>query len=126
MNLGCGVCNVEVGNCTADTDCTSGNICEPIQCSCTNAKQCVPGCGSMCAEGTVCDNGTHPRCVPSSCSANQPCQPSFECVGGTCARKSCSGADAGAADAECDPAGQSFCVEGSCYSGLGMCFEAVP
>ena len=101
--------------CTSDGDCSNGQICDFPICSCNGSmKGCIPGCNSDgdCQEGQMCD-GTH-HCVALSCNfPAHACPVGFDCVNGqTCIRRSCS------SDSDCAGA---FCVDGQCYSSLGMC-----
>jgi hypothetical protein len=118
MPSGCGMCDPDPGDCATDIDCTGGNICEPVLCSCNAALRCTPGCTEPadCAVGTSCTGGDHPRCVPSACSTTTPCPHDFDCDAGTCTRRPCT------SDLECDH----FCVLGLCYDGQGECEQPMP
>lgn len=110
----CGICDPDPGNCTSDQDCGTGDICEPVPCTCSGASHCVPGCTQPadCGVGTTCSGGDHPRCAPSACGGpSAPCPPDFDCDGGACARRPCT------SDLECDH----FCVQDQCYDSFGVC-----
>ena len=116
--LGCSACNTNPGNCKIDVDCSTGEICRPIDCSCSGEGACAPGCGSNadCTLGEECDTSSaHPRCVPASCGATTPCPPDFDCTGRGCTRRSCTD------DLVCD----GFCVLFECFATLGAC-GAIP
>jgi hypothetical protein len=117
VSPGCGVCNPAPGDCTGDGDCTGGQICQPIECSCTSATACVPGCVNAvdCGEAERCDAATH-RCAPATCDAATPCPADFTCTAGACARATCT------ADRDCDH----YCVAGQCYGGYGQCQAPPP
>jgi hypothetical protein len=116
----CGTCNPQPGTCQTDADCGTGTgtICEPIPCSCSGQRHCVPGCGpnSPCAQGTEC-NATTGRCEVIPCTGAQDCPSTFTCTSGVCVRKRC------VRDAEC---GDGFCVNDQCYDGWGQCRPPVP
>ncbi len=111
---GCGACNTTPGDCLDDSECVGTSICEPIQCSCDAALQCVPGClddGDCPAEGTICDLPSS-RCVAAPCALDDECPSNFRCDGSACTRVQCTD------DLDCD----GFCVVGSCFSGArGEC-----
>jgi hypothetical protein len=118
---GCGICNPQLSLCATDQDCVAFpvvNICEPVPCSCSAARQCVPGCGpsSPCAQGTTC-NATTGRCQAIPCASDANCPLTFGCSSGVCVRKACS------TDTQC---GDGFCVNGACHEGLGECRSPVP
>lgn len=119
---GCGMCNPDPGDCSVDTDCDVGGICEPIACSCEGQRVCVMGCEEAPMDncdgdkGLSCDGADHPRCQPSACNAEAPCPPNFDCVSDRCARRTC------VEDLACD----GFCVLGACYGGYGECLLPVP
>src|SRR5689334_19224749 len=73
---GCAIPNPDPGDCTFDGECdtASGEICEPIPCSQTDAFHCVMGCSVQadCPIGTEC-NPEH-RCTSAPCNdTDQPC-----------------------------------------------------
>jgi hypothetical protein len=114
---GCGTCSIDPGTCNADPDCPSGSICEPFNCSCNGAKNCVAGCTSdaSCSNGDSCNLSTH-RCGPRPCGPALACPQALLCgAAGTCIRRSCS------SDTDCAPLGGTYCVEGQCFSDLGTC-----
>lgn len=111
---GCGVPNIDPGDCVTDDDCmpgTTGMICDPIACSQTGAFHCVPGCtgNGDCPTGQSCSAGD--RCVSQFCDDQTPCPDDFHCDEMTCAQNVC------VVDTDC----VGFCVEGLCYPGLGEC-----
>jgi hypothetical protein len=116
-SLGCGPCDPMPGSCTGDGECGGGTICEPIACSCSDQRACVPGCtgDADCGEGQSCDLGDH-RCGPADCSENAPCPTEFICADGLCARASCT------TDDECP----GFCVDGKCFDAQGTCQSPPP
>jgi hypothetical protein len=107
------VCNPDynacVKGCTADTMCTTGNVCSLGHCvpacaidgdcatlaaeaKCIESHCKIPGgCldSNECTEKqTHCDLGTH-KCAPG-CEVNNDCKDTgFECLGGQCAKKGC-------------------------------------
>ena len=114
-----GACNPEPQTCANDQACQANaagiggpQVCDPISCSCSGARHCVPGCVTSddCSEGQTCTPATG-RCTPSVCSAAAPCPLDFDCVAGGCQRRTC------ADDLVCDH----FCVDGACREGLGTC-----
>lgn len=108
----CGPCIADPGDCTQDSTCAAGDICEPIHCQCSGESACVPGCtAGSCPDGESCDMAQHPRCVASTCSGASPCPADFDCEDGSCQRRVCT------TDVTCD----GFCVLGLCYSGRGEC-----
>jgi len=111
--LGCGICLSDPGDCSVDTDCSTGNVCDPMQCSCVGAMACTPGCGmgAPCPIGSSCSQDAHPRCLATSCSPQTPCPANFDCSGAKCVRRDC------VDDADCE----AFCVLGQCFEGLGEC-----
>lgn len=104
--------------CTDDQICVArsgpGWICQPHPCACQPASVCVQGCdedGDCFEPDTpVCDLASS-RCVAPTCGAGGACPPDHDCVGATCARRTCTD------DAACD----GFCVEGQCRDVLGVC-----
>lgn len=117
---GCGACNNDPGSCTTDGDCggpANGMICEPIRCSCGDARTCIAGCtaDTECATGELCNPSTH-RCAARACSATATCPPDFTCTSGACERTTCTD------DTACD----GFCVNGRCEASLGECRPPVP
>src|SRR5439155_21507340 len=103
---GCGACNTQPGDCTTDAQCKSAHgatfVCDPIVCSCSDQKQCVPGCTNnmQCGDPLlVCDLATA-RCVAHPCAGG--CPANSDCSGQTCVPRAC------ASDLECD----GYCVEG--------------
>lgn len=115
----CGTCQVDPGDCTDDAQCSTGQTCNPIACSCQSATRCGPGCASNadCSDGQECSGGTHPRCVALHCLQASECGAGFDCLSAVCVRRSC------AADADC---GGAYCVTGQCHRGLGECRQPVP
>ncbi len=117
---GCGACLPGPSECAADGACAAGWICEPIACSCTGERHCVPGCATTgCGVGEVC-NPTSQRCEEQPCTAARTeCPPNFACTWpeGGCLRLTC------ATDEHC-PAG--FCALGLCHESLGTCFLPPP
>ncbi|MBL8913817.1 MAG: hypothetical protein JNM17_24150 [Archangium sp.] len=117
---GCGICDMSPGTCQTDSACGAGFICEPRQCGCLGQRDCVPGCSANnpCGLGFECN---HNRCTEKECALDNECPPTFECrighVGGFCRRRICT------TDQEC---GDGFCVEGTCFEGLGECRGPVP
>ena len=92
-------------------------ICEPIPCSCMNAKTCVEGCTrpAQCGVAETCSDGH--RCVPAPCNITADCPAYFACANGGCTRATC------ATDADC---ALGYCVTGACYDTLGQCMLPVP
>lgn len=113
---GCGACNIQPGDCTNDATCKTRDarlICEPIPCTCTDQRTCVPGCinDDDCSDGRRCDVDTA-RCKPIACTRDPQCPPDFRCNATACERMQCTN------DLDCD----GFCVLGSCFTGaLGQC-----
>jgi hypothetical protein len=106
-------------NCASQSDCPKGTVCDPLSLSC-NCGGCVAPCqkDADCKEGAVCEklNGGS-QCSPKACGGDTDCPPNFKCValpgpGSRCLRLDCT------TDAQC-PDGS--CVDGQCYSSLGMC-----
>jgi len=113
--LGCGACNIEPNSCADDAACKAQSataICAPIPCSCDGNNACTQGCtdDTTCAEGARCDLATN-RCRATACDDAGDCPANFACADQQCTRMTCT------EDAAC----AGYCVEGSCYSGLGEC-----
>src|SRR5207237_10250943 len=108
-------------DCTSDAQCKTRGaslVCDPIACTCSNQKTCVPGCTSdmQCADGGQrCDLATA-RCVAQACSVPADCAPNFDCRATTCTRRPWP------SDLECD----GFCVDGACFAQTGTCVLPVP
>lgn len=119
VDLGCGACRIDPGNCVGDADCQPGDICEWIACTCTGESECVPGCtaDSECAQGEECSTASlNPRCLPAACGPSDPCEADFDCVTNQCQRRTCTD----------DPSCDNFCVLGRCYDSLGACGSLPP
>ncbi|MDF1564031.1 MAG: hypothetical protein P1V51_13365 [Deltaproteobacteria bacterium] len=127
----CGICDDAPGDCTSDAECGYFEICEPVRCSCSGARACVPGCRDpgdgcsptdpcsglvLCPTGWSCDAREHPHCVATSCAAAPDCPPDFDCSAGACERRHCQ------LDLDCE----GVCVEGRCYASYGRCELPVP
>jgi hypothetical protein len=113
----CGQCLQVTGDCTVDSQCKPGSICEPIPCACSTAKTCVGGCDSgavPCPTGQMCKAG---RCAPAQCTADAQCPVFFSCASSTgCTRIKC------LTNLDCKGG---FCVNGECARGEGRC-QVVP
>ncbi len=107
--------------CKVDGDCAQQGptwICAIATSACGPAAMgCVPGCSRDmdCPEGDVCRNDHH--CVARPCMSAHDCPAEFACVGGGCARLACN------SDGDC---GAGYCVEGACYTSLGVCEPPAP
>ncbi len=114
--FGCGACNNQPDTCTDDASCPADAVCDPRPCACSGQRDCRPGCGvnNPCAAGTTC---TAKRCVPLACTSSATCPGTFACLNGQCARRTCT------TDLQC---GDGFCVDGTCFEGLGECRTPMP
>lgn len=117
--IGCGACMEPEVTCESDDDCVGADgrpsICDWSRisdCLCSAAMICRPGCGSDgdCGPGEAC--GDDARCRPKACDGATDCPAAFDCVDGSCTRRSCT------SDREC-PGGH--CVNGGCHDALGTC-----
>jgi hypothetical protein len=102
-------CGCAGAHCSADSDCTSGQVCDETECHC--GKLCVSACAvDSCPAGTRCGSDGH--CAPELCING--CATGFECDAGSCLRQAC------AASSDCGDGGT--CVEGACY-GFSVCLD---
>lgn len=83
-----------VHECTVDSDCPTGDICDtvPIRCCTATSTVCHVSCkapGVTCAAGTTCSPGTTGAdaygCVPVLCNAGYTCSSGFSCSVGSAA-----------------------------------------
>jgi hypothetical protein len=99
----------ECKQCQATTDCEVG-VCSGGTCvaECSDAAPC---------QSPLSECGAAGRCVPKSCTVAGDCPEQTVCNNGACELKAC------AADSEC-PGGA--CVNGTCHTGVGMCYFHYP
>jgi hypothetical protein len=102
--------------CKRDGDCVAQGpnwICGPVMSACVVVNMgCTPGCtaDADCGEAQLCHKDHH--CAGRPCMSAADCPQEFVCAKATCARRTCQ------SDADC---GAGYCVQGACFTGLGMC-----
>ncbi|HWE28969.1 MAG TPA: hypothetical protein VHB97_13260, partial [Polyangia bacterium] len=97
--------------CNSDSDCGQQQVCSYV--GCCGSYQCTSPCttNNDCGDPSLaCDSGGH--CYQPPCGGDNSCPAGYSCNGQTCARTPCT------SDSDC---GGEYCVDGYCYSSLGVC-----
>ena len=107
------VANPDASECTVDGDCSKGQICDSGNCV---AKPNEPECtvDADCSEGQICDSG---NCVPKpdepECTVDADCSEGQICDSGNCVAKP----DAPECTADLDCGDGNVCTDGICMPG---------